>query len=411
MAAAAPVTTSEPARFEREARPSRARRLLSLSLLANHFPELHGLRVLAILGVLQFHVTTNFNDVRVHEDLDWKRLSMSLFFGMDLFFVMSGFLIGTMILHALDVEKKQRPLRFYARRSFRIFPLYYVVLTFLALVLPLNPTQRANLWREYAYLTNTVWPLERWTVVMNYGWSLCVEEQFYLVAPLLIAALARLRGHAARLTLLTLVWASAGAARLWIVHHARAPWTDDALFQAVYVRTYTRFDTVIAGVILAYLNFHFASKFKELFRARRWRRAFGLTALGSLFLLIYPGSLGDDAYFYVRALSFGSITSVMYVAYVLLLLNGDGWGKRFFSAKPFLYAATLGYGIYLVHMPLFDYVVLPIARRMVGPWGMSMTLTWPISLALLWLFAAALAYVLHLAVEKPALWLRDRFAP
>jgi peptidoglycan/LPS O-acetylase OafA/YrhL len=411
MAASERVAISAPGAKEHAAAVPRLRRWLSLSLLANNFPELHGLRVVAILGVLQFHVTTNFHDAGVSEFVDWIRFSMSIFFGMDLFFVLSGFLIGTMILHALAAEKKQRPMRFYARRSFRIFPLYYVVLTALYFLLPLNPTQKANVWKEYAYLTNTVHPLERFTVVMNYGWSLCVEEQFYLAAPLLIAVLARMRGHASRLAFLGIVWASAGALRLWVVHHATKPWNDDALFQAIYVRTHTRFDTLIAGVVLAYVNFHFEDRIKAMFREAKWRRVFGVTAIVSLWILLFPRVFGDEWYWDVRALSFGSITSVMYVAYVLLLLHGDAWGKKLFSARPFLYAATLGYGIYLVHMPLFDYTVLPIAKRMIGRWGMTMVLVWPLSLAMLWIFAAAIAYVLHLLVEKPALKLRDRFAP
>jgi peptidoglycan/LPS O-acetylase OafA/YrhL len=392
-------------------RGARVRRALSLSLLANHFPALHGMRVVGIVGVLQFHVTTMFADARIPLNQDWIQFSMSLFFGMDLFFVLSGFLIGTMILQALDAGRGQRPLRFYARRSFRIFPLYYVVLLFLAATLHLNATQKANFWRELVYLTNTAPVVERWTLVMNYGWSLCVEEHFYLAAPLLIWGLARLRSHRARLLALTLLWASASFIRLWVVHHRATPWNDTALFQTVYVRTWSRFDTIIAGVFIAYLHAHFADDFRRLFEAPRWRRLFGGVALACLWVLLFPRMFGDRLYWDVRALSFGTITSVMYVAYLLLMLHADAWGKRFFSARPFLYAATLGYGIYLVHMPLFDVAVLPITRYLLERWHAATTLVWPISLVLLWCFSAAVAWVLHVGVEKPALWLRDRFAP
>jgi peptidoglycan/LPS O-acetylase OafA/YrhL len=119
---------------------------------------------------------------------------------------------------------------------------------------------------------------------------------------------------------------------------------------------------------------------------------------------------GERWFWDVRAISFGTLTSIMYLTYIPLLMHGNGWGKRFLASPIFLKLATLGYGIYLVHMPLFDAAVLPLARRMFVKVGMSMALVWPISLALLWLFSAMLAYVLHILIEKPALWLRDRFA-
>ena len=81
----------------------------ALSLLANHFPQLHGVRVLAIVLVVQFHVTFALLDGKLPIDPGWGTLSATVFFGMDLFFVLSGFLIGTMILYSLD--QSSRPWR------------------------------------------------------------------------------------------------------------------------------------------------------------------------------------------------------------------------------------------------------------------------------------------------------------
>ncbi len=393
----------------------RVARFLSLSLLANHFPPLHGLRVLAVLGVLQFHVTAIFVQAHVPIDAAFATLSATVFFGMDLFFVLSGFLIGTMLMHAIDTEKKQHIWRFYARRSFRIFPLYYVVLTALGVVFPLlsakfalTPPQKINLVYEYVYLTNYRYLL-RETVVMIWGWSLCVEEHFYLTVPLLLGALYVFRSHKVRLAILWSMWLTGLVIRL-AIFASRPFWTEASFFQSLYIRTHTRFDTLVAGIIIAYLQFHFRPQLQTLFLRRSVRWLFIGVAWTCLLLLLTPRAAGP--YFFLhRVFCWGTFTSVMYMAFILLLLNSDGPVKRFLSSRVFLKIATVGYGIYLVHIPICDFIIVPMARVLVGEHGISMAWVWPLSLALLAVMSAALAYVLHILIEKPALKLRDRFAP
>ena len=71
--------------------------------------------------------------------------SLAVFFGMDLFFILSGFLIGSILLRSIDTQGTQHVRRFYLRRIFRTFPSYYVVLTVLALAFPLTAAQRQHL--------------------------------------------------------------------------------------------------------------------------------------------------------------------------------------------------------------------------------------------------------------------------
>ena len=164
------------------------RSLARLHPLANHFPPLHGLRALAIVSVLQFHLTMTFRaGGLLAEDHPLSIGSLRIWFGMDLFFVLSGFLIGTLLAPGTNAAPRGGMLRFYARRTIRIVPLYWVVLTALVLLLPPMPALRANLVYEYAYLSNYIRPC-----FIPWGWSLCVEEHFYLVVPLLAAALSRL---------------------------------------------------------------------------------------------------------------------------------------------------------------------------------------------------------------------------
>src|ERR1700722_376913 len=181
---------------------SSLRRFFELDLLDNRYPALHGLRVLAIISVVQFHVTWVFaGEQGIALDGDFMASSLTIFFGMDLFFMLSGFLIGSILLRSLETEGSQRIKRFYLRRIFRTFPSYYVILTVLVLTAALNATQRHNIRYEYLYLTNFI-SLRRADVVMFWGWSLALEEQFYLTVPFLFVLLTRLRSDCARLGLL-----------------------------------------------------------------------------------------------------------------------------------------------------------------------------------------------------------------
>ena len=184
--------------------PTTLRSFFALDLLDNRYPALHGLRVLAIVTVVQFHITWILGEQNISLDRGFVDASLTIFFGMDLFFMLSGFLIGSILLRSLQVEGTQNIRRFYLRRIFRTFPSYYIVLTFLALVTTLTVAQRNNLPYEYLYVTNFR-PLERTDAVMTWGWSLGLEEQFYLTVPALFFVLHRLRNDRARLTLLVVL--------------------------------------------------------------------------------------------------------------------------------------------------------------------------------------------------------------
>ena len=111
----------------------------------------------------------------------------------------------------------------------------------------------------------------------------------------------------------------------------------------------------------------------------------------------------------VHVFAWGTITSVMYFGWVLLLLHGDGWIHRALSIPIFRRVATLGYGVYLVHIPLCDHLIVPIARDLQRR-QVSMMLVWPASVFVLMVSSLAIAYVMHVLIEKPSLWFRQRIA-
>lgn len=154
-----------------------------------HIAALDGLRGLAVLGVMATHLVAG--DLSHLPVLLTVPLSMGVA-GVDLFFVLSGFLITGILRDSLGDAAYFR--RFYARRVLRIFPLYYGVLLFLILLShPLQIRWNGVQWSLLLYLQNTHFLFPSLVTFHNHFfsvdhfWSLAVEEQFYLVWPLLIA--------------------------------------------------------------------------------------------------------------------------------------------------------------------------------------------------------------------------------
>ena len=388
--------------------PSRLAQFFALDLLDNRFPALHGLRVLAIVSVVQFHLTWIYGgEEKIPIDIHFMTGSLTIFFGMDLFFMLSGFLIGSILLRSLQTQGSQQVGRFYLRRAFRTFPPYYFVLTLLALTTALTPAQKRFLPFEYLYATNFL-SIRSSDVVMGWGWSLGLEEQFYLTVPLLFFLLYRLRTPRARFALLVVLWFSGLLVRLGIyLHHTG--WADVDLHRALYFRTYTRFDTLIAGILFAFVHQHWSEPITRWLKEPFHRALLMVPSLGCLWLLMRPLLFGKEYEQLMHVVSWGTLTTLMYFAWLLLLLYTNSWITRALSHPAFRKIATLGYGVYLVHIPILNRVLVPLAwsleRRHV-----PMALIWPVSLVALMALSLAVAYVLHLLIEKPSMWVRQKFA-
>jgi peptidoglycan/LPS O-acetylase OafA/YrhL len=159
---------------------------------AGFIPALDGLRGVAILLVMLHH----FTYYRPTAGADLAIGSVVFFFwtGVDLFFVLSGFLITGILLDTRNSERYFTS--FYARRFLRIFPLYYLVLFLAFVVLPKFPALHPMLagqaelppqWPYWLYLTNFFIAGSGWVHGwVDISWSLAIEEQFYLVWPLVI---------------------------------------------------------------------------------------------------------------------------------------------------------------------------------------------------------------------------------
>jgi len=189
-----------------------------------HLKPLDGIRGVAILMVIGSHAFTANAEAG---GVLTRRISACLgygFFGVDLFFVLSGFLITGILVDSLDEDGFFR--KFYARRVLRIFPLYYGVLLVLFLLTPVLRLQWHGMgWLMLGYFQN-VRPNEIGTfspgagVALNHFWSLAVEEQFYLFWPAMVFFI-----RDRRRLLITTIAISAGALifRLILIRMASAP--------------------------------------------------------------------------------------------------------------------------------------------------------------------------------------------
>lgn len=180
--------------------PSPAPAIPAPATPAPHIRSLDGLRGIAILMVMFSHFC--FIGENLSNDVPIERLLLSGYLGVDLFFVLSGFLITGILL---DHQHRQRYLRvFYWRRALRIFPLYYFVLLLaMASVHWLSPADVAKQqgldapWWHWLYLSNVAIMLKQtWLnspqwIQLSHFWSLAVEEQFYLCWPFLVRGMKR----------------------------------------------------------------------------------------------------------------------------------------------------------------------------------------------------------------------------
>ena len=387
---------------------SRKRGFFAVELLDNRFPALHGMRFAAIVSVVAFHVTEIFTGTGLKLDPAFVAQSLTLYFGMDLFFVLSGFLIGSILLRSLAKAGSTELRRFYLRRIFRTFPPYYVVLTILAVTTPLSSAQHHHLVWEYVYGTNFL-SQDPGQSVMPWAWSLALEEQFYLVIPFIFLALNQLRTARARVVLVSVFFFSALAVRFFLYRRHDGPWFPWELSRAIYFQTYTRFDPLVMGILLAILHDAYGPAIARWLQAPFHRALMALPALAFAWLLSQPLMFGYEWLNVVNLLCWGTLTGLTYLGLIPLAIYGDGWLARAMSWPLFRWLSSLSYGVYLLHPPIIDRIVLPVAH-VAQARGWSMLVVWPGALTAAVALSVAGGYVLHVIVEKTALRIRQRLA-
>ena len=318
-------------------------------------PALDGLRGLAIVMVMLHHFLAVYTS---HDTLVRRLISNAGKFGacgVDLFFVLSGFLITGILYDAKGSKHYFR--NFYARRSLRIFPLYYGVLLVIFVVIPLvrpftDPAAQAVASRQgwlWTYCPNFLiswlndWPFEGGWLRLNHFWSLAVEEHFYLMWPAVVFVFARrgllrIAGGCVAVGLLV-------KAALWSTGHYGTYAPNE---QAIYTFTFSRIDVLAAGCFLAIFARGGAGCWLKLKRAS----VIGLPLFGVLLiacLRINPEMTGAVT----GTLGF-TIFAGFFASLLVLSLATDSrsiWG-RFLHSRTMIFFGKYSYGLYVFNSVL-----------------------------------------------------------
>jgi peptidoglycan/LPS O-acetylase OafA/YrhL len=360
--------------------------------------RLHGLdtlRAVAIVAVMIFHLESFLPSALARiGDLGWM--------GVDLFFVLSGFLIGSQLLKPFADGQRLRLRDFYIRRAYRILPAYLVVLLLYFAVPAWREHERvAAAWKFLTFTANLVmnYPAE---LAFSHAWSLCVEEHFYLLLPCLV--LWQMRRPAAWKTvslILSVVLFGVLLRRWELLHVVRAPGVSDdemwALFmKRIYYPTYCRLDGLVSGVALACIR-----TFRPVWWAKVSRRG---SLLGVAGLLVCAAAMWSFGWEYPTPdRAFGVVYGFPLISLGFGLLVASAASSSGPLQLPLPGAktlATLAFSLYLTHkeiahldQTIFPWLTHESGWRAAGVYAVS---------------CLGFAALLYACVERPFLILRDQ---
>lgn len=328
-----------------------------------YFPELDGIRAIAALMVMFFHFPGGGPLGR------FMVLGQT---GVDLFFVLSGFLITTILLQSPHGDW-QEVRKFYIRRTLRIFPLYYGYLALSCVVFGM-----VSRW-FWVYLQN--WPIALGADLHGpaHFWSLAVEEQFYLVWPFLVLFWPRRWLSGA-------MW---GAVVLALITRiAVAPFHFSSFFSTI-----TRLDGLAAGGLLAWYYLHGKVQGRKTLLGSL-SVIFGLALVAQWWVNHGGGAAWVQVTKYTLAAGF-------YVfATGLVLATRDTVAHRFLRSRAMRMIGRVSYGLYVFHPAVFQLLEPHLAR-----------FSWAIRAAISFGTVFVVALVSWYAFEKRFVDLKDRFAP
>ena len=392
-------------------------------------PVLDGIRAIALLWVLAVHLV--FFHLGVFPEQAVAVFTNPLTgwimrgdLALDLFFVISGFLMGSMLFEEYRKSANLQFSRFYVRRFLRLIPVYVVAMLlglYFCHDLPgMDKWGNAEtIWANLLYVNNFV-PIEK--QYMGWCWSLAVEEQFYILLPAAILLfMAFGKGRPGLLFGMVLL---SGIVRYTVIHvYAVVPppleqaytpqWSH--WFNTEYDKFYTRFGGLMVGVTAAYLTTYRLPELKRFFARTGWVTFLALLSLAAIVHIVETpmGSpffdkippVARETWWALHHDVLSAATAFLILAAIHTPALFGGALRSFLVWKGFYPLAQLSYSCYLMHEMVIIWLyprLAPMLFPVLGPWA---TMAADAAVALLITFA--IVSILYVTIERPSMRLRS----
>lgn len=404
-----------------------SRNLKALFVRPNdNYAVIDGFRALSMLLVLVFHSFTIYvgTDQRLtpNQFIDSTPFYYDWIWGadkgVDIFFVISGFLIASLLLKDLDANQKIRYGRFYTRRFLRLMPAYWLLML---IYFGYKAPNYENLWANFFYVNNFL-PLKEQAA--NWTWSLAIEEQFYLIFPLILALIARSK---APLRNLWYLFVASFIVRGLVIY------TDELLlstpmyqlagdkdfhnhyFSVLYDNLYTRFGSLLAGVIASYYHFYHKADVDRFFQSSWAHLVFWMAVVIVVVLGMIP-IMRSNFYFsetfnLIYQMTFRNLFSAAIAVLFMGVIHGyrgSRWLGVIFESRVWYPLAQLSYSMYLMHVIFISMattnVYSAVQRNPEQAFGMAEA-GWRV-FAIGSVFTILFAMVVYLLLERPFINMR-----
>ena len=350
------------------------------------------LRAIAIVWVMVFH--SYLAGYKGGGVLRW-----SGWMGVDLFFALSGFLIGSQVFTPLAKGQRFDSVDFYLRRSFRTLPAYFVVLAvYLAWPSLREVPRMMPAWQFLTYTLNLLIDPSR--VAFSHAWSLCVEEHFYLLFPALAVLLAW-RGSLRWSVMLIAALVLGGMvlrAGLWLHFIEPVQQTggnvNGSYLRFLYYPTYARIDDLLAGVVLAAMRSYGTNVWAWIERHANVGAALGATLL----VLCMLGFNGHREGFAANVFGYPVLAVAMMALVAAAACEGGVLARLRVPGASWV--ATVSYSLYLSHVMVYGQL-----HGRFAPWVDGHGI-WTALIYVAGVLGVGAA--LHYAVERPFLSLREQ---
>jgi peptidoglycan/LPS O-acetylase OafA/YrhL len=365
--------------------------------LINHtthkkFFGLDHLRALAITLVLFFHY-------QIFHHPQWiEKAGKFGWTGVDLFFVLSGYLIASQLFATMAKGKQISFREFFLKRFFRIIPAYLTIVAIYFCVPAFHERESLSpLWRFLTFTQNFGLDLQIHGT-FSHSWSLCIEEQFYLLLPLILIALIYFKKTKQGYLILIILFFAGFIARLYSWYVLVSPLADTENYwvawnEFIYYPTYNRLDGLLTGVSIAAL-FQFKPNVKTYITNRA---KYFLLAGFALLICSYFVCLNEHSF--VATLFGFPLVSISYGLIVIAAISPSTFLYKI-NSKITTNLATLSYAIYLSHKGVIHVTQQQLMKLGIAGDGNLMFILCIIS-------AILAALLINRIIEKPFLKLRE----